>query len=97
LQAVGLGKEIRYDLASITVKFMLLQYKDQPMPIYSFTHSERAALHNALNKIVMAAEILRAVCAVRGYFSISDDNTKLLVYAIVGVILRGWMALLCMW
>ena len=63
LQAVGLGKEIRYDLASITVKFMLLQYKDQPMPIYSFTHSERAALHNALNKIVMAAEILRAVCA----------------------------------
>ena len=63
LQAVGLGKEIRPDLASITVKFMLLQYKDQPMPIYSFTHSERAALHNALNKIVMAAEILRAVCA----------------------------------
>ena len=28
LQAVGLGKEIRYDLHSITVKFMLLQYKD---------------------------------------------------------------------
>ena len=25
LQAVGLGKEIRYDLTSITVKFMLLQ------------------------------------------------------------------------
>ena len=63
LQSVGLGKEIRYDLASITVKFKLLKYKDQPIPIPSFSHSEKAGLHSALNKIVMAAEILRAVCA----------------------------------
>ena len=63
LQALGLGKEIRYDLHSITVKFMLLQYKDQPIPIPSFTHSERAALHDAIKEIIMAAEILRAVCA----------------------------------
>ncbi len=63
LQSVGLGKEIRYDLHSITVKFMLLQYKDQPIPIPSFTHSERAALHDAIKEIIMAAELLRAVCA----------------------------------
>jgi hypothetical protein len=42
---------------------MLLQYKDQPIPIPSFTHSERAALHDAIKEIIMAAEILRAVCA----------------------------------
>jgi hypothetical protein len=63
LQAVGLGKEIRYDLASITVKFMLLKYKDQPTAISSFTHSERAVLHGAIKQIVMAAELLRATCA----------------------------------
>ncbi len=63
LQSIGLGKEIRPNLASITVKFKLLQYKDQPTPIPSFSHSEKAGLHSALNKIVMAAEILRAVCA----------------------------------
>jgi hypothetical protein len=63
LQTVGLGKEIRYDLHSITVKFMLLQYKDQPIPIPSFTHSERAVLHDAIKEIIMAAELLRAVCA----------------------------------
>jgi hypothetical protein len=63
LQAVGLGKEIRYDLTSITVKFMLLQYKDHLAPVYSFTHSERAVLHGAIKEIIMAAELLRAVCA----------------------------------
>ena len=63
LQSVGLGKEIRYDLASITVKFKLLQYKDQPTAISSFTHSERAGLHSVIKQIVMAAERLRAVCA----------------------------------
>ena len=63
LQAVGLGKEIRYDLTSITLKFMLLQYKDHLAPVYSFTHSERAVLHGAIKEIIMAAELLRAVCA----------------------------------
>ena len=63
LQAVGLGKEIRYDLASITVKFMLLQYKCQPTPIPSFTYRERATLHDAIKQITIYAEILRATCA----------------------------------